>query len=617
MLADFRGNLLLILDCCFAAQAARAAPGDREVPLNVELLAACAMNEKTPLANYHSFTAAFIKALRFHLKEKNSSVTISQIFDDLSSRKAELNATPYRQGIGHEATSIRLRHLAEKPKSLAARIPRTAIHLSVLLDDELDDSILHELVEYLKKDAPTVVCGVECSSIARFVGAANEYMTKPEKGAPPPTQYRGLQERSRSLVGASWSDCLSHLIHLVSFLKTKSDRTSAGASISATIAQKETLVVRRLQNAMSSFKQDLALALLSSTAIMPESSPLLYKAAEDASLTELGVSEVLKLRLLHDDLKRAPLEIQTTHIFTPSIAASSSYSPNLMLETRGDQIPILVEYKYYDGREAHNQHNQKVETGRVATLTALLGAAVSEEYLSLRCTGSFPDHKNHRYGLSFELPAGRMTRPYSLRELLLAPEKYGRPGLKERLDIARKLGDAILKWHTSGWLHQGIASHNVIFFFNPESSKIDFSKPYLCGFEYTRQSYRISAVKSKQDFYFDVYRHPTRQGLPTIRHHPEHDLYALGVVLLDIGLWHPVEMLFPEIDKDLPQLNAVKVSERILKNVPRLDFYVGSKYTEAVRKCIEGQWEWKDDPLRIIEEFKVSALNKLHDSLNL
>lgn len=37
----------------------------------------------------------------------------------------------------------------------------------------------------------------------------------------------------------------------------------------------------------------------------------------------------------------------------------------------------------------------------------------------------------------------------------------------------------------------------------------------------------------------DIYRHPERQGQPTTPFKKIHDIYSLGVVLLEIGLWEP------------------------------------------------------------------------------
>jgi hypothetical protein len=47
----------------------------------------------------------------------------------------------------------------------------------------------------------------------------------------------------------------------------------------------------------------------------------------------------------------------------------------------------------------------------------------------------------------------------------------------------------------------------------------------------------------------DYYQHPDKRWNPTIRYSRSHDIYSLGCVLLEIGLWEPLETLV-EIEDD-------------------------------------------------------------------
>ncbi|MCJ1456887.1 hypothetical protein MMC28_007253 [Mycoblastus sanguinarius] len=176
--------------------------------------------------------------------------------------------------------------------------------------------------------------------------------------------------------------------------------------------------------------------------------------------------------------------------------------------------------------------------------------------------------------------------------------------------MAKKLGRALLSWHIAGWLHQGIASHNIIFFRDPRTSRIDFSRPHLCGFEFSRKVDEISSARTAIDFSLDVYRHPNRQGLPSSSHRIEHDLYSFGVLLLDIGLWQKAESYVKD-EKPAPLPSPLEVRERILKNLPRLDFYMGPEYIKAVSKCIRENWGQRKSHLEIAEEFKLEVLDKI------
>jgi hypothetical protein len=47
----------------------------------------------------------------------------------------------------------------------------------------------------------------------------------------------------------------------------------------------------------------------------------------------------------------------------------------------------------------------------------------------------------------------------------------------------------------------------------------------------------------------DYYQHPDKRWNPSIRYSRSHDIYSLGCVMLEIGLWEPLETLV-EIEDD-------------------------------------------------------------------
>ena len=71
---------------------------------------------------------------------------------------------------------------------------------------------------------------------------------------------------------------------------------------------------------------------------------------------------------------------------------------------------------------------------------------------------------------------------------------------------------------------------------------IDFSEPWLHGFEYSRPELDFSAGFVDSCPSRDIYRHPERQGQPQKLFNKLHDIYALGVVLLEIGISSPVAL---------------------------------------------------------------------------
>jgi hypothetical protein len=135
-----------------------------------------------------------------------------------------------------------------------------------------------------------------------------------------------------------------------------------------------------------------------------------------------------------------------------------------------------------------------------------------------------------------------------------------------------------------GWVHQGIASYNIVFFYD-DVGNVDYANPYLCGFEYARHEGAPSSARIVEQFELNVYRHPERQGIPNASHHKEHDIYSYGVLLLEIGLWDLAEELFRSRKKEITPRDMAKR----LRNTARkeLGFYAGTAYQNATTLCLD------------------------------
>src|SRR5208282_4248069 len=82
-----------------------------------------------------------------------------------------------------------------------------------------------------------------------------------------------------------------------------------------------------------------------------------------------------------------------------------------------------------------------------------------------------------------------------------------------------------------------------------------------------------------------IYSHPDVQGFTGARRarfRAEYDIYSLGIVLLEIGLWKPFEKQIP--DGTLP-------SDAARTNVTLLGFAMGERYMAAVRKCLDARFD--------------------------
>jgi hypothetical protein len=69
--------------------------------------------------------------------------------------------------------------------------------------------------------------------------------------------------------------------------------------------------------------------------------------------------------------------------------------------------------------------------------------------------------------------------------------------------------------------------------------RLQISQNWVMGFEFSRPEFDFSFGRPDKDPARNVYRHPERQGKPNKPFAKIHDIYALGVVLLEIGEFCP------------------------------------------------------------------------------
>ncbi|KAH8158747.1 hypothetical protein CIB48_g9505 [Xylaria polymorpha] len=187
----------------------------------------------------------------------------------------------------------------------------------------------------------------------------------------------------------------------------------------------------------------------------------------------------------------------------------------------------------------------------------------------------------------------------SLRGALLS---QGTPSLSQRLSIAKELAKSISYMHTFAFVHKNIRPETILLFDDVETKK---SLTFLVGFEGFRAADGATAQRGDAELHRDLYRHPSRQGpTPEERYSMEHDIYSLGVCLLEIGLWQSfVAYKTPQEPQSGPardQFNAW--IEKNFGSVYNPSFYLkdyfeeqaktnlperaGDRYSDIVLKCL-------------------------------
>ncbi|KAJ8115827.1 hypothetical protein ONZ43_g4578 [Nemania bipapillata] len=188
----------------------------------------------------------------------------------------------------------------------------------------------------------------------------------------------------------------------------------------------------------------------------------------------------------------------------------------------------------------------------------------------------------------------------SLRSALLSNSI---PSLSQRISIAKELAKSISYMHTFDFVHKNIRPETILLF---DDAELKRKLTFLVGFEGFRAVDGATAQRGDAELHRDLYRHPSRQGdSPAQRYGMEHDIYSLGVCLLEIGLWEtfvsyktPQEpQAGPSYDRFLDWLNAQNLKDSYNKSFYLKDYFeelakttlpqrAGDRYSAIVVKCL-------------------------------
>ncbi|GAW14613.1 hypothetical protein EKO27_g11180 [Xylaria grammica] len=139
----------------------------------------------------------------------------------------------------------------------------------------------------------------------------------------------------------------------------------------------------------------------------------------------------------------------------------------------------------------------------------------------------------------FRIPEG-MEVLQSLRHLLLNSDEH--ISLSRKVRIARELAKAVNYVHTFAFVHKNVRPESVLCFEEDYGAAnqrpAGRSHAFLVGFDAFRAAAAETIMAGDMRWDRNVYRHPLRQGDdPAEKYQMQHDIYSLGVCLLEIGLW--------------------------------------------------------------------------------
>ncbi|KAL9473687.1 hypothetical protein ACSS6W_008067 [Trichoderma asperelloides] len=168
--------------------------------------------------------------------------------------------------------------------------------------------------------------------------------------------------------------------------------------------------------------------------------------------------------------------------------------------------------------------------------------------------------------------------------------------------IGYKIAEAVFFLHTAGFLHKNITSSSVVIVRSSRAckGKIDITsrgyndEAYLMGFDLIRgeeaATYKQGTFSGQKAYSplqhvwnNGIFQHPDRlQGAKSPRYVQCYDIYSLGVVLLEIGVWKPLK----QVARHLRTMNPAEWGGELKKMTPDIGRRMGVKYQGIVEWCL-------------------------------
>ena len=510
-------DVAIILDCCYAGQAAKSVSGQ-----TIELLAATDADQWTPssLSSWQTFTQALTKEMGKML-ERDEVVTLRGLAKYLS----VAGAGPYRQPFyislsgDHSAGPIKLAKLRDprdpQVQSSGAS-PLVSLQLKLSLFEPLNSETASSLIRWMTRDSPRSIEDIQSADQALIEANKTGHLYNQLFDVHSQADGQFLSYLSKS----GQAEGLTLLSHL---------RSALSSPTSAYLTDVEAMQVIKTVRQRS---QDLVVFIEDSIPRLNAGSLHAFHAGElfEAINQDLRNRINMRLTLIADDMP----DKETGVVFD---AADPPRRSQRFRRGSKDGKRVLVEYFYYD--EA-NSDSETFILLQVKRISALHNEGKNRAFHSMQGIGFLRESLfGIRYGIIYEIP--EQARDYSFSSLSDLISKVNTVPFEIRMRTAYALCEALLSLHSIEWYHKAIKSENVLCFSKDSEmgSEGTFTAwelhcPYLVGFDCSRPS--AAETRSTVDFTIsrNIYRHPDRWGRtdPFQRHH---DIYAL--VSLVSSIW--------------------------------------------------------------------------------
>ena len=262
-----------------------------------------------------------------------------------------------------------------------------------------------------------------------------------------------------------------------------------------------------------------------------------------------------------------------------------------------DDPLVLVEYAPFD--PLHLESGVPPPLNKLEQLAGYLQQVSSQPQLNL--LGYFQDPQTARLALIYDITdcftdSGASEQQEfehveqrSLLHLLQAASKTSKtadslaatPPLEDRFRLAFRVAKHMEYMHSAAFTHENLTSDSILFVTDAHGRQQPsdlIQTPVIGSFDlFSSPIFQAHADESGSN----IYRYPdSYEPADDLTSRLKRDIYGLGLILLEIGLWTPLS----DLHKSKYQLNDFKARlEKIW--IPRLAVKCGSAYMNAVQAC--------------------------------
>jgi hypothetical protein len=237
---------------------------------------------------------------------------------------------------------------------------------------------------------------------------------------------------------------------------------------------------------------------------------------------------------------------------------------------------------------------------RIGQLCELLARLDRPSTLLLPLSLGFVQYHRTQFVLAYHLPefADPHRDALSLYSII-RPNKRSVPDLKskqllptleQRYQLATVLAECLLSLLNVDWVHKSLNSANIVLFHEHGSVQpVDFSRPQMMGFGVARPerpgepTIDVRSLNSP----WRLWQHPELRQGPHRRYKRHYDVFSIGMILFEIGMWQDLHYFSNHRD------TAFDFHQRVV-NVchTQLAHHMGEAYKNAVLICIDQDELW-------------------------